>query len=153
MANALSVRIKKERWTLFPRFLSPLSSLSLSLAALSRIFRSLVLPEDNATNYEKKKDLFLAWIHSTGGNGAAEKSGLINQELIHRNIPRIRPVPFCGCYALSSVPSKSKIAHAAVINTHLISWHNTASILTNFARSLETGIIIKGAMPRALPTI
>jgi len=38
--------------------------------------------------YERKKDPFLAWIHSTGGNGATEKSGLINQELIHRNILR-----------------------------------------------------------------
>lgn len=106
---------KKGTMTLFPRsllipsfylFLSSRYPESLSLPPPS-------LPENNAGSYERKKDLFLAWIHSTSGNGAAEKSGLINQELIHRNIPRIRPVPFYGCYALSSVPSKSKIAHAA----------------------------------------
>lgn len=105
---------KKGTMTLFPRsslapslylFLSPRYPESVSLVP------SPFHPEDNAASYERKKDLFLAWIHSTGGNGAAEKSGLINQGLIHRNIPG--PVPFCGCYALSSVPSKSKVAHAA----------------------------------------
>ncbi|KAL0111410.1 hypothetical protein PUN28_012953 [Cardiocondyla obscurior] len=46
------------------------------------------IPPEKSLNFNY---LFLAWIHSTGGSGVAEKSRLINQELIRRNISLSHP--------------------------------------------------------------
>lgn len=59
---------KKGTVTLLPCFLSSLHLylfLSPHYPESFVLAVSLLLPEDNATNYERKKDLFLAWIHST----------------------------------------------------------------------------------------